>query len=152
MCAWSCIWQGGYMGKNFPKSSYPPDGGIDSHPFAGFGGMQLQGPRQSRGLRCRCRKAVIHTSLLSGCCYNRYNCCLTLSLRVHGSLPVPVFRDGKQRDVVDGAQALLHTQQLYGVVSHFRVCLQHPPKSRRHGDAERSTRILAAARRKIQAY
>jgi hypothetical protein len=27
---------GGYMGSNYPKSAWPADGGIDSHPFAGF--------------------------------------------------------------------------------------------------------------------
>ena len=27
---------GGYMGSNYPASAWPKDGGIDSHPFAGF--------------------------------------------------------------------------------------------------------------------
>ena len=27
---------GGYMGSNYPASAWPADGGIDSHPFAGF--------------------------------------------------------------------------------------------------------------------
>jgi hypothetical protein len=46
------------MGSNFPKSSYPNDGGIDSHPFAGFGGVRLS----QRLHLCVCERCIGHAS------------------------------------------------------------------------------------------